>query len=463
MSRAALDRSGSTPGDTGGDRDRRHETGEAGAAAGPATPILHGDLDAFFASVEQRDDPRLRGRPVIVGGLGARGVVATASYEARRAGVHSAMAMARARRLCPSAAFLPPDFDRYREASASVFAIYRELTPLVEPLSLDEAFLDLRPAGLAGRVAAARAAAQLRRRVRDEVGLALSVGVGSTKLVAKLASDDAKPDGLLVVEPGSELEWLWQKPVERVWGVGPATTKKLAQLGVHQVGELAQLEPGLLVRRFGRAQGSMLAELARNRDPRVVVNDRSAKSVGAEQTFETDLVSRSELEGQLRQLVSRVARRLAAAELSGRTVTIKVRFANWQTITRSATLSTPVSEEADLYRGALELLESIDPDPGVRLLGVSVSQLATCVQGAFDFAGAGREQDAGRDSASEAESPSERPAAPGLVVWHSTFGRGEITRLSSGNALVRFEDGAVRDLELARAGLRTSRGRLVRN
>jgi DNA polymerase-4 len=246
--------------------------------------ILHVDLDAFYAAVEQVADPALRGRPVVVGGLGARGVVAAASYEARQFGVHSAMPMARARRACPDGVFLAPRFDAYQAASSTVMGILRSYTPLVEPISLDEAFLDVRGAPRSwgtGR----EVATVIRARVRAETALSASVGVATNKLVAKLASDLAKPDGCLVVEPGTELDFLHPLPVERLWGVGPATRRRLARLGVNTVGGLAGVPEATLVTALGAGAGSHLYALAHGIDERAVEPHRVVKSIGHETTF----------------------------------------------------------------------------------------------------------------------------------------------------------------------------------
>ncbi|HEX5586975.1 MAG TPA: DNA polymerase IV, partial [Acidimicrobiia bacterium] len=256
--------------------------------------ILHVDLDAFYASVEQRADPALRGRPVIVGGLGPRGVVAAASYEARAFGVHSALPMARARRLCPDGVFLAPRFDAYAEASQVVMAIFRSFTPLVEPIASDEAFLDVAGAArLHG--SGVECATAIRARVRAETELTASVGVATTKLLAKLASDSAKPDGLLVIEPGTELAFLHPLPVRRLWGVGPATERRLTALGVHTIGELAQIDEAALIAALGDASGRHLAALAWNRDDRPVEPGREVKSIGNETTFPRDLTDRGQL------------------------------------------------------------------------------------------------------------------------------------------------------------------------
>jgi DNA polymerase-4 len=336
--------------------------------------ILHVDLDAFYASVEQHDDPTLAGRPVIVGGLGPRGVVAAASYEARAFGVYSATPMGRARRACPDGVFLAPRFERYRDVSSDIMAILTSFTPLVEPISLDEAFLDVEGArrlhGTGPEIAVT-----IRARVKEVTGLNASVGVGTTKLVAKLASDLAKPDGLLVVAPGTELDLLHPLGVRRLWGVGPATERKLAALGVTTVGDLAGLPEDTLVQTLGRAAGHHLHELAWNRDERPVVADQEVKSVGHEETFPVDLHDHAALDHRLVALADGVSTRLRAAGVTARTVQLKVRFGDFTTVTRSRTLPEPTDLAADLRRVASELLHALDVAPGVRLLGVSGQQL----------------------------------------------------------------------------------------
>jgi DNA polymerase IV len=336
--------------------------------------ILHVDLDAFYASVEQLADPTLRGRPVIVGGLGPRGVVAAASYEARAFGVYSATPMARARRACPDGVFLAPRFDVYRDASRDVMEVLHSFTPLVEAIALDEAFLD---------VAGARRihgdgpeiGATIRRRVLAETGLTASVGVATTKMIAKLASDLAKPDGLLLVVPGTELAFLHPLEVRRLWGVGPATGKRLAALGVRTVGDLAALPEAKLVATLGASAGRHLHELAWNRDDRAVQPEREVKSVGHEETFPADVFDRAVLRHEVVRLADRVGARLRAAERAGRTVQLKVRFADFRTITRSRTLADPTDLGAELAAVAGELLEQVPVAEGVRLLGVSAQQL----------------------------------------------------------------------------------------
>jgi DNA polymerase-4 len=314
------------------------------------------------------------GRPVIVGGLGPRGVVAAASYEARAFGVYSATPMVRARRACPEGVFLAPRFDRYRDVSNEIMAIMKSFTPLVEPISLDEAFLDVegsrRLHGTGPEIAVA-----VRTRVKAETGLNASVGVATTKLLAKLASDLCKPDGLLVVEPGTELDLLHPLGVRRLWGVGPATERKLTALGVSTVGELAAIPEETLVLTLGSASGHHLHELAWNRDERAVVPDQEVKSIGHEETFPVDLHDHAALDHRLVGLADGVATRLRSAGVTARTVQLKVRFGDFTTVTRSRTLAEPTDLAADLRRVAGELLHALDVAPGVRLLGVSGQQL----------------------------------------------------------------------------------------
>jgi DNA polymerase-4 len=346
--------------------------------------ILHVDMDAFFVSVELLDQPELRGRPVIVGGAGNRGVVAAASYEARAFGVHSAMSSVQAQRLCPHAVFLPGRHDRYREVSHEVMTIFRSFTPLVEPLSLDEAFLDVRGATRVYGPAPA-IADQIRRRVLDEQRLTCSVGVAPTKFVAKLASEAAKPKasvagpqpgiGVKVVEGDDVLGFLHPLPVRALWGVGPATLAKLERLGIADVGDLARLPVEVVVGTLGKANGRHLHELANGIDERAVVPDRKTKSIGHEETYAHDLHDRSVLDAELVRFADAVAARLRAHGLGGRTVSIKVRFPDFRTITRASTLPAPTDGGRDLARAARALLAQVDLGTGVRLLGLSVSGL----------------------------------------------------------------------------------------
>jgi DNA polymerase-4 len=352
------------------------------ADAGPG--IVHVDMDAFFVSVELLRRPELRGRPVVVGGRGARGVVAAASYEARAAGVHSAMASARAQRLCPQAVFLPADHARYAEVSARVMAIFERFTPLVEPLSLDEAFLDVRGARrLHGD--APGIARTIRRLVHEETGLTCSVGVAPNKFLAKLASEAAKPRpsptgprpgrGVVVVEPGAELAFLHPLPVTALWGVGPATLTKLDRLGVRTVRDLAGVPLAGLCAAVGDAHGRHLHQLAQGIDHRPVVRDQRPKSIGHEETYATDHHRRDTIEPELVRMADAVASRLRRAGLLARTVTLKIRFHDFTTITRSTTLDIPVDAGVLLARAAKTLLAAVDPSPGVRLVGLSASSL----------------------------------------------------------------------------------------
>jgi DNA polymerase IV len=336
--------------------------------------ILHVDLDAFYASVEQLADPSLRGRPVIVGGLGRRGVVAAASYEARRFGVHSAMPMGRARRACPDGVFLAPRFDAYGDASRSVMAILRDVTPLVEPLALDEAFLDVSGARrLHG--AASEIATSLRQRIKGETGLVASVGVATTKFVAKLASDLAKPDGMLVVEAGTEIALIHPLEVRRLWGVGPKTGERLAQLGVRTIGDLAALPEDTLVHALGDSHGRHLHALAWNRDDRAVEPGREVKSIGHEETFPTDITDRDTLAREVLRMSERVAERMRDSRRAGRTVQLKLRYKDFRTITRSRTLPEPTNLAVDIAAVARALLAAVEIGDGIRLLGVAVQQL----------------------------------------------------------------------------------------
>ncbi|MCU1426206.1 MAG: nucleotidyltransferase/DNA polymerase involved in repair [Actinomycetia bacterium] len=358
------------------------------ADPGADAAILHVDLDAFYASVEVLLDPALAGKPVIVGGLGNRGVVSAASYEARAYGVHSAMPMARARRACPHAVFLPPRFEHYETKSREVMTILRSITPLVEQLSIDEAFLDVK--GVRRHLGTGREiAAHIRERVYDETRLAISVGVATTKFLAKVVSDMAKPNGMLVVEPGAELDFLRPLPVSKLWGVGPATLAKLERVGAHTVGDVAALPESTLVSAVGNASGRHLHALAHNRDDRRVTPTRVTKSIGAEETFPRDLHERSELHREIVRLADKVGARLRQGNHVARTFTLKVRFGDFSTITRSRTLPEATATSTLIAGVARELLASIDVSGGLRLLGVSASQLTEPqpAQGVFDLDG----------------------------------------------------------------------------
>jgi DNA polymerase-4 len=418
---------------------------DGGVRADPT--ILHVDLDAFFAAVEQRDKPSLRGKPVVVGGVGGRGVVATASYEARAYGVRSAMSTAEARSRCPHAAFLTGRFDAYREVSGAVMTLLRSISPLVEPLSLDEAYVDLaaavEPATTVEEVTA------LARRLKEQVGevtggLCGSVGVASSKLVAKIASDLDKPDGLVVVAPGTEQDLLRPMKVTVIPGVGPATTERLRRVGVHTVADLERVSEDELVRILGQAHGRSLHQLARAQDDRPVVAEREAKSISVEGTYDTDLVDRRLLEGLLDRQARQVTERLRKARLSGRTVTVKVRLHDFSTHTRSATLASPTDSTPAVARLARSLLGEVDTSGGVRLLGVGVSGLADWIQeDLFDHA------DLQGSDATESLPPLEpelvehftrgRQWAPGMDVTHAEHGPGWVWGSGRGLVTVRFE------------------------
>jgi DNA polymerase IV len=367
----------------------------------PEPSILHVDMDAFYASVEVLLEPSLAGQPVIVGGSGNRGVVASCTYEARAYGVRSAMPSTRARRLCPHAVFLPGRFDTYAEVSKQIHEVFRAFTPLVEGISLDEAFLDVAGARRLFGPPAEMAAA-IRARIRDATGLWCSVGASTTKFIAKLASEAAKPTasfrgpvpglGVKVVEPGDELAFLHPLPVSALWGVGPATLARLERYGLRTIGDLAALPEETLVRSLGQASGHHLHALAWGRDDRDVVPVTRAKSIGHEETYETDHHSLDGLRREAVRLGDAVAARLREAGMAGRTVTIKVRFHDFQTITRSHTLPAPVDTGVDVARAATALLEQVDPSAGVRLFGISVSNLvdgaAAVQQLSLDDAGA---------------------------------------------------------------------------
>jgi DNA polymerase IV len=335
-------------------------------------PILHVDMDAFYASVEEMKDPSIRGLPVVVGGLGGRGVVTSASYPARSYGVKSAMPIVTARRLCPHAVFLPNDFDSYRRLSIQIKDIFLSFTPLVEPLSLDEAFLDVSGSvRIFGKPV--EIAMKIKERVR-ELGLSCTVGVAPNKFLAKLASARGKPDGLLVVPADGVAAFLHPLPVAALWGVGPQTATVLERLGLKTVGDLARISERTLSRAVGEALGAHLTSLANGRDDRSVIPDEPARSVGSEETFSYDLDSIEEINRELLRLSDRTAERLRAKNLCGRTVTLKVRFSNFSTVTRSKTLEAEVDTTPAIYEVARALFQKVSSErQRIRLLGVSVS------------------------------------------------------------------------------------------
>jgi DNA polymerase-4 len=332
-------------------------------------------MDCFYAAVHMRDDPSLQGKPVIIGGRPeSRGVVAAASYEVRKFGVHSAMPSSRAKRLCPDAVFIPPDFRRYSRESEKIFEIYRELTPLVQAVSIDEAYLDvtdhLGEAGSATAVARA-----IRRRVKEERGLTVSVGVGPNRLIAKIASDFDKPDGLTVVRPERVSAFLAPLPVRRLHGVGPATEKVLAGMGVQTVADLRGIAPEALTARFGK-HGRILWEFARGIDDRPVETHRERKSLGTENTYAEDLAELAAMEAEVDRMAEEVARTLERTGFAGCTLTLKVRYADFTTVTRSRTFPAPVYDPATIADCAKDLLRRTEaPSRPVRLLGVTASNL----------------------------------------------------------------------------------------
>ena len=333
--------------------------------------ILHVDMDAFYASVEQRDNPSLRGKPVIVGGHAQRGVVVAASYEVRPFGVRSAMPMARAVKQAPHAIVVKPRFSAYAEASEHVFAIFERYTPLIEPLSLDEAFLDVTASvGLFG--AAADIAKRIRQEIAHELKLPASAGIATAKFVAKIASDLAKPNGQREVRPEETVAFLAGLPVSRLWGVGPKTEEAMKRAGLVTIGDVAARDADWLEERFGAASGKHLWELSHGIDARDVVPDRAAKSVGAEDTFDEDLTGLDALKPHVHAQALRVARRLRRASLKGRVVQLKLKFADFTLITRRTTLREATDDGQLIYRAALELLERAHEGKALRLTGVSV-------------------------------------------------------------------------------------------
>jgi len=337
--------------------------------------IIHLDMDAFYPAVEVLDDPSLQGKAVIVGGASHRGVVASASYEARKFGVRSAMPIAEARRRCPEGVYLHPRMQRYSEVSRRVFAIFERFTPLVEPLSIDEAFLDV-TASMRLFGSPPEIAVQIKRCVRDELKLTVSAGVASNKSVAKIASDLRKPDGLTVVEPGGERQFLAPLPIERLWGAGPVTCRSLHLMGVQTIGDLAGLPIDLLITKLG-ALGESLHRLSCGIDEREVETGQEAKSIGNEETFAEDIRDTDTARQELLALAVKVAARLRHENAKGRTICLKVKYADFRQITRSITLNDPFDDSGVIYRECCGLLEKTEVGRRpVRLLGVSVSNLA---------------------------------------------------------------------------------------
>jgi len=336
--------------------------------------IIHLDMDAFYASVEELDNPELKGKPVIVGGRSMRGVVSAASYEARKYKIHSAMPIAQAKRLCPHGVFLPVRMKRYKEISNKVFSIFQKYTPLVEPLSLDEAFLDVTSSrklfGTAEDIAR-----QIRKQVFEEIGLTISAGVAASKLVAKIASDFNKPDGLTIVPAGSEAEFLAPLPIKRLWGVGKKTQETLGLLGVHTIGDIAGLSLDLLEQKFGK-HGKHLHLSAFGLDERDVETEHETKSVGHEFTFDADLTEIKAIRRELLELSGMVAKRLRHYQLKGKTITLKVKYHDFRQVTRSSTINEHTADSKRIYQKVLQLLKKTDAGKQpARLLGISVSGL----------------------------------------------------------------------------------------
>ena len=340
-----------------------------------AEPILHVDMDAFFVEVERLDDPGLRGGPVVVGGQGRRGVVASASYEARASGVYSAMPMGVARRMCPGLVIVPSRHSRYGEVSERVFSVFRDFTPLVEGLSLDEAFLDVR--GLRRHYADSRAVAEaIRARIRTETALPASVGAATSLYLAKMASGRAKPDGVHIIAAGTEMSFLDGLGVEELWGVGKATRGRLGSMGIRTVGELARIPLDLVQHHLGELVGAHLHRLANGIDERIVTPHGGAKSISVEQTYADDINGDEVLRAELLKHADRVSWRLRRAGLAGRTVSIKLRFPDFTTVTRSETLKAATHTTRDVYRACCRLLDRVGVgERPVRLLGVAVSGL----------------------------------------------------------------------------------------
>lgn len=403
-------------------------------------------MDAFYAQAEQASKPSLRGKAVIVGGLGPRGVVATASYEARAFGVHSAMPMAQARRLAPNAAYLVPRFTFYRQISDQVMGLLRALSPLVEPLSLDEAFVDLEAGGAAwDRESAQLAGVRLRADIRAVTGLTGSVGLAASKMLAKIASEQAKPDGLVLIEPGTERALLGPLSVRTLPGVGPATGDHLRRAGITTVDELAEAGEDELVRLVGKAHGHGLYAMALARDDRPVVAEREAKSVSVEDTYDVDIHDRMRVELEVRRLAERCVRRLRGSGLSGRTIVLKVRRYDFSTLTRSETLRGPTDDPAVVREAAGRLLDSVDTTGGVRLLGVGVSGLADFTQedlfaqAAGEARGEGAEEELAEEPARQEPVPAEHRWRPGHDVVHAELGHGWVQGSGLGRVTVRFE------------------------
>jgi DNA polymerase-4 len=348
--------------------------------------ILHADLDAFYASVAQRDDPSLRGKPVVVAGRSRRAVVLTASYEARVFGIHSAMPLFAARERCAALVVTPPDFTKYQAASRAVFDIFRAHAQAVEGLSLDEAFLDL---GRLSSDAAVAVAREIKADVRANTSLTVSIGLAASKMVAKIACDDGKPDGLVRVEPGTEAAYLAPMPVRRLWGIGPKTEARLRSQGLELIGQIAALPDDRLHALFGR-WGRDLRDLARGIDPRPVVEDWEVRSISSEETFEHDVTDRRELQRVIGVQAAELSDRLARKHARAHTVGVKVKLSDFKVVGRQTSFQEPVADAATIAQAAVHCLERLAPERPVRLIGVRVSNLAaqgTAQTGLFDGLG----------------------------------------------------------------------------
>lgn len=350
----------------------------------PQRWILHADMDAFFASVEQLDNPSYRNKPVIVGGIGSRGVVAAASYEARKFGVKSAMPITDAKRRCPHGIYVSPNIKRYATVSDEIMRIFEYYSPIIEPLSLDEAFLDISGMDMLYNTPG-EIAKKIKEQVLTDLHLTISVGVAPNKFLAKLASALNKPDGLVIIKPGEEIDLLAPLSVRKLWGIGDTTAQLLNSLHIQTIADFRQADPRTLERHLGK-NTMELYNLAWGRDNRPVVPDREAKSLGNEDTFEDDIRSKEDISLELLSLASRVGRRLRKAGLFGKTITLKVRFSSFRTITRSITLSDPVSLDEVIFDTALKIMDKVSITEGIRLLGITISNftLGTSQLSLFD-------------------------------------------------------------------------------
>jgi len=348
-------------------------------------------MDAFFASVEQRDNPELRGKPIAVGEDSRRAVVSTASYEARKYGVHSALSMEIAKRLCPSLIIVPHHFERYKEVSAQMHAIFHDYTDMIEPISLDEAFLDVTN-NKKGITLAVDIAREIKARIRKELQLTASAGVSYNKFLAKIASDYRKPDGLCTIHPDKALDFIAELPIEKFWAVGPKTAKKFHHIGIFNGKQLRQCSRKHLIEEFGKI-GSVFYDFARGIDDRPVISEWQRKSVGCENTYEKDLENDSAMIIEIYNLVLELVRRIIKNDFNGRTLTLKVKYADFRQITRSITRENPFLEKQDILNAAKQLLKKVDKSKGIRLLGLAVSNSiddldikGEWIEGELDFA-----------------------------------------------------------------------------